>query len=103
MGANPKAIYWCVTSNGFRGEWRRGVSMQDVQQIALVRGKLKPHHVYQCILDGDTTEKEITTLLTCFGVNDWGCVTKCDGNSEEENALIDARVIGWIAHEHKGK
>jgi len=97
----PQSLYWCLTP----GRWKRGVELEEVQNLAKQSGKvgLVPHTIYQLILVANVSKEEKEQLLTCYYVTSNGGMGVCEDCNEEDLALIESKVIGWITHQHWNK
>lgn len=95
--ANFKSIYWCLTA----GEWKRGFTLQGVQSLAIKRGNLVTHVIYQAIFDPETSDLELQQLEKCWCIAGLGEIMACDDRDSSDDALIEKRFRGWVAHEYR--
>lgn len=78
------------------GTWGKALSRSEAISNAKVQAA-KTHHVVNiAILKPETPDEVVANLLACFNVDDWGAVYLYHNPSEEDQAQIDAYLIGWI-------
>ena len=92
---NFKTFYIVVNDHG---RWGKALSLKDAMKNCGVN--LKSNFlIYQCLLRAETSQEQLENIAKCFNVNRWGGVELYNNPSEDDSAMVNNQVMGWVTNE----